>query len=270
MAFAYQWRAGNADISEATSDTYTLADADIGKPISVTVSFTDDAGSDETLSSAATAAVEAKPNSPATGAPTISGTAQVGETLTLDVSGIADEDGLDNAAFSYQWLADGTDISGATGSTYTLVVDDIGKVVTVRVSLTDDAGNDEELTSVATEAVGGLPPPPLTASLENAATSHNGESAFTFELHFSEEFGISYKRLRDHAFTVTGGTVKKAQRMEQGSNLRWRVTVKPDGDGQVSVVLPETTDCNDQRAICAADGRMLSHRLELTVSGTGQ
>ena len=49
-------------------------------------------------------------NSAATGAPGITGTAQVGETLTADTAGIADEDGLDNAAFSYQWLADDADI----------------------------------------------------------------------------------------------------------------------------------------------------------------
>ena len=45
------------------------------------------------------AAVEARLNSPATGAPSISGTAEVEETLT---SGVADEDGLDNADFTYQ------------------------------------------------------------------------------------------------------------------------------------------------------------------------
>ena len=50
-------------------------------------------------------------NSAATGAPTISGTAQVGETLTADTSGIEDADGLDNADFSYQWLAGDSDIS---------------------------------------------------------------------------------------------------------------------------------------------------------------
>ena len=78
-------------------------------------------------------------NSPATGQPTISGTAQVGETLTADTSGIADEDGLDNAAFSYQWLADDTEVAGATGSTYTLVEADEGKAIKVQVSFTDDA-----------------------------------------------------------------------------------------------------------------------------------
>ena len=180
-----------------------------------------------TLTSAATGAVAAKANSPATGAPAITGTAQVGETLTADTSGTADEDGLDNAAFAYQWLAGDAEISGATDSTYTPVADDVGKAISVTVSFTDHAGNAETLTGAATDAVAGLPLPPLTASLENVATSHDGESAFTFELRFSEEFGISYKTLRDHAFTVTGGTVKKAQRLEQGSDVGWRITVQP-------------------------------------------
>ena len=130
-------------------------------------------------------------------------------------------------AFAYQWLAGDAEISGATDSTYTPVADDVGKAISVTVSFTDHAGNAETLTGAATDAVAGLPLPPLTASLENVATSHDGESAFTFELRFSEEFGISYKTLRDHAFTVTGGTVKKAQRLEQGSDVGWRITVQP-------------------------------------------
>ena len=160
-------------------------------------------------------------NSPATGAPAITGTAQVGETLTADTSGVADAaeqrvDGLSNASFSYQWQAGGADISGATGSTYTLADADEGKAISVAVSFTDNAGNAESVASAATAAVEAAPLTPLTASVENVAASHDGENVFTFELRFSEEFGISYKTLRDHAFTVTGGTVKKAQRLEQG------------------------------------------------------
>ena len=265
--FSYQWLADGADISSATGSSYTLVDSDEGKAVSVTVSFTDDTGNAETLTSAATTAVEAIPNSPATGAPAIGGTAQVGETLTADTSGIADDDGLDNASFSYQWQADGADISDATASTYTLADTDEGKAISLTVSFTDDAGNDETLTSAATTAVAAVPLPQLTAVIENATASHDGESVFTFELRFSEEFGLSYKTLRDHAFTVNGGRVTKAQRLEQGSDIGWRITVRPDGNGDVTIVLPETTDCDAQGAICTEDGRMLSHRLELTVSG---
>ena len=274
VAFSYQWvsndGSADTDIQDATASTYILVDLDEGRTIKVRVTFIDDAGNDETLTSGPTDAVEAKANSPATGQPTISGAALVGETLTADTSGIADDDGLGSVAFSYQWQADGADISEATDSTYTLADLDEGKAISVTVSFTDNGGNAESLTSAATDAVDGAPSTPLTALIENAAASHDGESVFTFELRFSEEFGVSYKTLRDHAFTVTGGTVKKAQRLEQGSNIGWRITVRPDGNGDVTVVLPETTDCDDQGAICTGDGRMLSSRLELTVGGPGQ
>ena len=49
-------------------------------------------------------------NNPATGAPTISGTVRVWETLTVDTSDIADPDGMTNADLQYQWNAkEGTD-----------------------------------------------------------------------------------------------------------------------------------------------------------------
>ena len=46
-------------------------------------------------------------------------------------------------------------IAGATGSNYTLADADEGKAITVQVTFTDDGGNDETLTSAATEAVAG-------------------------------------------------------------------------------------------------------------------
>ena len=179
--FSYQWVAndGNSDtdITGATDSTYTLAAADEGKTIKVKVSFTDDADNEETLTSAATDAVAAAPaaNSPATGTPTISGTAQVGETLTANTSGISDADGLENVSFSYQWLADDAEIAGATGLTYTLVADtDEGKAITVQVSFTDDAGNGETLTSAATDAVAAAEPsePPAKPKGLSATASH--------------------------------------------------------------------------------------------------
>ena len=109
-------------------------------------------GDSLTLSSASQA------NTPATGAPNISGTAQVGQTLTAGTSGISDADGLTNVSYSYQWQADDTDISGATSSTYALQSSENGKVIKVRVTFTDDAGHAESLTSEGTSAVvmGGL------------------------------------------------------------------------------------------------------------------
>ena len=92
-------------------------------------------------------------NTPATGAPTITGTAQVGETLTVDTTAISDADGLDNVGYSYQWLADDTEVAGATDPTYTLVADDVGKAIKVQVAFIDDRYFEESLASEATEAV---------------------------------------------------------------------------------------------------------------------
>ena len=99
--------------------------------------------------------------------------------------------------------------------------------------------------------------------------SHDGSTEFTFELHFSEEFKLSYTVLRDYAFTVTGGTVSRATRVDKGFNIKREIHVQPDGDGAVTIVLPVTTDCADDGAICTVDGRKLSTRLERTVSGPG-
>ena len=124
----------------------------------VLVAFLDDNGNSEVLASEASDPVEAKaPNTPPTGAPAVSGTPEVEQTLTADTSGISDRDGLTNVSYRYQWLAGGSDIDGATGSTYTLTSSEQGQTVQVRVIFTDDRNNDETLTSQATVAVAAAP-----------------------------------------------------------------------------------------------------------------
>ena len=210
-------------------------------------------------------------NSPATGGPGITGTVQAGETLTATTDGIEDEDGLTGAVFAYQWVRSGADIEGAASSTYTVTGDDEGKPIQVRVTFTDDAGNAESLTSYAKLSAPPLiipdeePPPkstatreareaqgaqeaaetPLTAAIHDAPESHDGQEDFTFELRFSEEpkEGFSDVTLRDHAFTVTRGTVVGARRLDGDSdtpNTRWEISVSPDSNADVTVELPAT------------------------------
>ena len=350
------------------------------------------AGDDVSVALLSEAMAAARPaNTEATGAPSISGSPTVGQTLTAATTGIVDSNGMNYAAFRYQWLSnDGTndsEITDATGSTYTLVDADEGKHIKVRVSFTDLAQHKE---SVISTAVGPISPespapivlsatvdgatltltfsegltetplpavstfkvyrtfvpninvdtgvdsvaisgstvtltlahaatsandtwlvsytvpsdaaaarlkdlsdnpaesftghavtnntaaaePPLTASIHDEPSSHDGQSEFTFELHFSEEpkEAFSYKTLRDHAFTVTRGTVKGgkvdgARRLVSGSNIEWLIKIRPTSNGDVTIVLPITEDCDAQGAICTGDGRPLSNRLEITVSG---
>ena len=503
-----------ADVSEATvtGTTHTITELIGGQEYTVRVIATNAAGdgpaSTEVKGTPAGGVSEQNTepeNTAPTGLPSISGTPQVDQTLTAATSDIADEDGLDDVSYSYQWVAnDGTtdtDILNATASIYTPSVSDVGKAIKVKVSFTDDADNQETLTSVATDAVAatkpgvpghlnvsphdtgaldvyweapasdggsdvtdyrvqwkkttgswdaaadvaeatvtgtthtitglsdgveyrvrvmamndvgeGLPsaersgipretrapekviprvngatlrvqydealdegsvpaanafdvritcqcdskrwwheearrgvdgvtvdgdtvvltlaipadagdgvvvsytPPPdaaaartrdlagnaaagyvatevsndteedagaeetgegetaLTVSLENVPESHHGTGVFTFEIRFSEEVRLSYKTLRDHAFTVTGGSVVKAQRTDKPSNIPWRITVRPESDGEVTIILPATTKCAALRAICTADGNKLSgppgptDPLTFTVSGPG-
>ena len=96
--------------------------------------------------------------------------------------------------------------------------------------------------------------------------SHTGDT-FTFKLRFSQEIPLSYKTLQDNAFTVAGGEVIKARRLEPGKNVGWEITVRPDDDGTVTIVLLVTEDCASNHAICTEDGRPLSNRLEVTVPG---
>ena len=284
--FAYRWvrqdlaTSTDADIEGATSSTYTVTEADEGKAIKVRVTFTDDAGNAESLTS--DARLSAPPliipnaevivsNTTATGEPTITGTIRVGETLTADTTDLSDSDGLNNATFTYQWLADDADITDATGSTYALVAADEGKTIKVRVTFIDDSGHHETLTSAATVAVASAPSP-LTAAIHDAPESRDGSDKFTFELRFSEDpkEDFSYKTLRDHAFTVTRGTVAGARRLDGGSdtrNIKWEISVTPDSNADVTVELPATTDCDAQGAICTEDGTMLSSPLKFTVSG---
>ena len=104
-------------------------------------------------------------NTPATGKPTVSGTARVGETLTAAPGNIADQNGLPST-FDYQWQqgntdgsdANYTDVSGATMSTFSLAMAQQGRRIRVVASFTDDAGNPESRTSDPTMAVDGPPP----------------------------------------------------------------------------------------------------------------
>ena len=186
VSYTYQWIRVATDttetnISGATASTYTLVAADQGTTVKVGVSFTDDASNAETLTSAATAAVSAAANTPATGAPTITGTAQVGQTLTAGTTAIMDADGLTSVSYTYQWIRVATDttetnISGATASTYTLVAADQGTTVKVGVSFTDDASNAETRTSAATAAVAAAPNTPATGAPTITGTAQVGQT----------------------------------------------------------------------------------------------
>jgi hypothetical protein len=141
VTLAYQWTADATDISGATTSAYTPVPADVGKVIRVEVTGTKAGYAPATEESTPTSAVTVGGlvNTPT---PTVSGTPKVAVPLTT-TTGIWD----DGVTLAYQWTADGTDISGATSSTYTPVAGDVGKVITVKVT-----GSKAGFTSVTKES----------------------------------------------------------------------------------------------------------------------
>ena len=381
-SFAYQWIRTDTDIEGATGATYTAVDADEGKTLEVRVDFTDDAGNEESLTSAATDVVAAalepltarfenvpsehdgsaftlrmafserlsmmngrrlredvvavsggratsagrvnrrrdlweltvepdsladvtvtlaagaacgtpaaictsdgrslsegisttvagpaddgpEPNTPATGAPTIGGTPRVGDELTASTPDISDADGLADARFAYQWIRADTDISGATGSAYTAVEADEGERLKVRVSFTDDAGNEESLTSAATDAVAARPEP-LTASFEDVPAEHDGESAFTLRIASSDRLSMmDGRRLREDVVEVSGGRATSAGRVNRRRDL-WELTVEPHSSADVTMTVAAGAACGTPAAVCTSDGRALSNTISATVRG---
>ena len=225
----------------------------------------------ETLVSPETA-TQTSANTAPMGLPTVSGTPEVGETLTASSAGITDADGLTNATYAWQWIAnDGTsdaDIAGATGATYTLTAAEAGKTIKVRVTFTDDGGTEETLESAATVAVEAG----LTASFEDVPASHDGSSAFRLRLAFSEEvFGgnepFDKNQAIQDALVVNGGAVTGRRRVDRNEFDEWWFKVAPSGNGAVTVSLPAQTDCEAAGAVCTPDGAALASPVSATVPG---
>ena len=189
FAYTYQWiRVDNgteADITGATSSTYRLAAADVGKTIKVRVSFTDDAGHAESRTSAATLPVITS-NTPATGRPTFSGTFAVGQTVTVDTSAIMDAtNGLTNPEFEYDWQRSGDLeylLASTTMSQYTLVEADEGHRIYVTAYFEDDYGNQETRSSDASEVVAAALSPAVLITPVSLTVTEGSSASYEVEL----------------------------------------------------------------------------------------
>ena len=268
VTYRYQWTAGGSDIDGATGSTYTLAYSEQGKTIQVRVAFTDDADNEETLTSEATETVAAKPNTAPTGQPTIGGTPQVEETLTADTANIADQDGLTSVSYSYQWIAGGSDIAGATGSTYTLTSSEQGQTVQVRVTFTDDANNEENLTSEATAEVTAAPVP-LTASRPDSrfqSARHKGADDRP-QVIVAFSLAVASFEKTTPSLSLTGAAVRSVrQHEEDGLDNAWIFFLDPDGSDDFVFSLVTGRSC-DSGGICTEGGTTLSEGVQVTLPG---
>jgi hypothetical protein len=191
LTYAYKWRRCDAsganctDIPGAASLTYALTAADVGHVLVLQVTATNAAGS-ATARDVPTDKVVAAPPVNRT-LPTVSGTARDGSTLTAATNGTWS--GTAPLRFGYAWLRCDTNgancaaIAGATSSTYELTPDDVGRVVKVRVTATNDAGSasaDSAGTSaVAPVAPANVAPPTISGIAREGATLTAADGTWT-------------------------------------------------------------------------------------------
>lgn len=170
VTLSYQWKKnGGVYISGATAKTYVLKSSDAGATLTVSVTGTKPGYSPATKTSATTAVVT--DTSVITGTtPTITGTPTVGQKLTA-VPGTWTPAPV---TLAYQWLRNGSAISGATASTYTLVAADLGGTISVKVTGTKTGYTAVSKTSAAVTVKAALqtlmPTPTITGTTKVGST----------------------------------------------------------------------------------------------------
>jgi hypothetical protein len=209
-SYTYQWQQCNgegnacAPISGATGQTYVPVAADVGHTLTVQETAINAVGTSNPATSAPTAPVLIAP--PANSSPpTISGTAQQGQTVTEAHGSWTNEP----TSFTYRWQrcnAEGnscTAISGATGQTYVPVAGDVGHMLRVAETASNAGGSSEAMSSAATATV--KPPPPTntspptitgTAQQTQTLTEHHGvwtnePTSFTYQWQQCDGLGNS-------------------------------------------------------------------------------
>jgi Ca2+-binding RTX toxin-like protein len=201
--------------------------------------------SDGDLSSTATAAVNlSNVNEAPTGALTIVGTATEGNRLSIG-STLSDPDGPGVARV--QWLRDGSSITSATSSSYTLTSLDVGKSIAVRLSYTDGGGFAETRTSSAVVPAGLNPGVSITGS--DRVTGEDGNTAvFSVRLNKAPVSAVTLQFAVSDA-TEAGLVTKSLTFTASNWNVAQSLTVVGlddyDNDGDVAYNLTTTVVTND-------------------------
>lgn len=186
--FTYKWLrcnsagAGCSPISKATAQAYVPIAEDVGHKLRVQETVSSAGGFGSSAESAATGVVV--PPVPGSAAlPTITGTAQQGQTLT-EVHGSWM---YGPTGYAYQWLrcnssgAGCASVSGATAQTYVPVAEDAGHRLRVQETASNPYGSGSPAESAATAVV--VPPPtpslpalptPLVISIRSVTVNRHG------------------------------------------------------------------------------------------------
>jgi hypothetical protein len=253
ITFSYQWQTCNSSgasctaISAATLSSYRLASADVGKTVRAVVTATNATGN-ASATSAASAAITTGPPVTTT-APTVTGTAKDGQTLTTTNGTWA---GTATITYTRQWKrcnsagASCTNISGATGTSYTLVAADVGSTVKATWTATNSLGSataDTALSAVVTAAA-----PVNTVAPAITGTAKDGQTLTSTTGTWTGSATITYTRQWKRCDTaganctnISGATANTyvVGGSDVGSTIKVTVTAT-NGGGPASADAPAT------------------------------
>lgn len=139
--FTYKWFKNSSQISGNTSNTYTTLSGDTGSTIYAEVTATNATGSVSATSASVLILSATSPMN--TGIPVLTGTAVVGNSLSVSNGTWTNSP----VSYTYQWKRNGSNISGATNNTYTVVVGDVSSTLTCTVTATSASAESNSATS---------------------------------------------------------------------------------------------------------------------------
>jgi len=275
IGYSYQWRRCSAlgvceDLAGATAKNYSLTSADVGSRLQVRVTASNSVGW-SAATSAQSAVVQGLPVAPKNSSPpTISGTAQAGQTLTAEPGTWS---GTQPISYSYRWrrCASGgsgcSDITAATAKTYTPTSQDVGSTLRVAVTASNTAGA-SVATSAATATVSGAPASDTTApAAPTGLTATGGAGSVSLDWVNSSEPDLAgyrvYRRNADGSWPTTPLTTTTVSNytnsgLTNGTSYTYRVTAV-DGSGNESApsasvsATPVTAGAGDPVVTAAGD-----------------
>jgi fibronectin type 3 domain-containing protein len=196
IAYTYQWQQCTptcTNISGATASTYRLVAAQVGKTIKAVVTATNGTGSASATSAATATVTTGAPVN--TALPVVTGTTTDGQALSSTTGTWA---GTATITYARQWKrcdgagANCTNISGATGTTYTLTSTDVTKTIKLTVTATNGVGS--TAADAATTAVIAGVAPANTAAPTITGTAQDGQVLTSATGTWSGSTPITYAR----------------------------------------------------------------------------
>ena len=230
VTYAWYSSADSYTTAIGSGATYQVKEGDEGFTIEVKATATNDNGATVSATSAATSAV--LDAAPTITTPTITGTAQEGQTLTASASS-----GQSDNPVTYAWYssADGYTTAIGTGTTYQVQEGDEGFTIEVKATATNDNGVTVFATSAATSAVLDAAPTVTTPTISGtaqegqtltaSASSGQGDNPVTYAWYSSAD---------SYTTAIGSGATYQVKEGDEGFSIEVKATATNDNGATVS------------------------------------